>query len=202
MAWAYGFRDKRAGFGTTKARRKMNTIQSRTQSDYFAASLLVKPSVEAPAARPPEPKNDPLPDRWSWLGKLAPLVRYPFAFCIGVAATLAWQSYGDAPRGKTAPAALAASQQQFNAMSHDLDAVRQGIDRIAAALAASEEQTRRSVDQLAAGHEWMTRDFSSKLDAVEHNILEKISAPPPRPAPPRNPAPRPAQAPMVHSGIP
>lgn len=181
----------------------MNTMQSRTQPEFFAASLLVKPSVEAPAARPPELRNDPVPDKWSWLGKLAPLVGYPFAFFIGITTTLAWQSYGDAARGKIAPAALSASQQQFNAMSLDVDAVRQGIDRIATDLAASEEQMRRGVDQLAASHEWMTRDFSTKLDAVERNILDKVSAPPPRPAPTRNPVPRPPQqAPMVHSGIP
>lgn len=176
----------------------MNTIQSPTQREYFAASLLVKPSVEAPAARSANPKNDRLPERWAWLGKLAPLARYPIAFFIGVTTAVAWQSYGGAAREKIAP-----YQQQFEAMSVDLDAVRQGIDRIAADLAANQEQMRRSVDQLAAGHEWMSRDFSSKLEAVEHTILDKVSAPPPRPAPaaPRNPVQRPPQAPIAHSGI-
>jgi hypothetical protein len=176
----------------------MTTMQSPTQPEYFAASLLVKPSVEAPAARSANLKNDRRPERWSWLGKLAPLARYPLAFFFGVTATVAWQSYGGVAREKIAP-----YQQQFNAMSLDLDAVRQGIDRIAADLAASQDQMRRSVDQLAAGHEWMSRDFSSKLDAVEHTILDKVSAPPPRPAPapPRSPVQRPPQAPIAHPGI-
>jgi hypothetical protein len=178
----------------------MNTMHSRTQPDFLAASLLAKPSVEAPAARPPDLENEQLPDRWWRLGKFALLLRYPIAFFVGVTTTLAWQSYGDAARGKIAPPAPSAYQQQFNAMSLDLDAVRQGVDRIATGLAANQEQMRRSVDQLTAGHEWMTRDFSSKLEAVEHNILDKIPAP--RPPAPRNPVARPPQTPMVHSGIP
>jgi hypothetical protein len=85
-------------------------------------------------------------------------------------------------------------------MSLDLDAVRQSIDRIA----ASQEQITRVVSQLAAGQEWMTRDFDGKLHAVEQNILDKISIPPrrPAPAPARNPVLRPSQTPMVRSDIP
>ena len=181
----------------------MNTIQSPTP-ELFAASLRVKPAVEAPAARSANLKNDRRPDSWLWLSKLALLVRYVVAFFIGVTTALAWQSYGDAARETIAPTAPSSNQQQFNAMSLDLDAMRQGIDRIVTGLAASQEQMKRSVDQLAAGQEWMTRDFSSKLEAVEHHILDKIPVPPPRPAPapPRNPVQRPAQVPMVHSGIP
>jgi hypothetical protein len=80
-------------------------------------------------------------------------------FCIGVAATSAWQSYGDAAREMIAssfpklgwlalqptpvaqnspdanpPIAAAApspDQQQVNAVSLDLDEVRQSVDRIA-----------------------------------------------------------------------
>ncbi len=184
----------------------MNTMPSHTQSEFFAASLLVKPSVEAPAVRPADLKNDQFPNRWSWLGKLDPLAftRYLIAFFIGVTATLAWQSYGDAAREMIAPAASSPDQSQLNAMSLDLDAVRQSIDRIATSFAASQEQMKRSVDQLAAGQKWMTRDFNSKLQAVEQNILDKISMPPPRPAPApaRNPVLRPSQAPMVRSDIP
>ncbi len=182
----------------------MNTMQSPTQPKFFAGSLLAKPSVEAPAARTVNLKNDRLRDRWSWLGKLGPLGRYLIAFFIGVTAALAWQSFGDPAREIFAPTAPSLYQRQFSAMSLDLDAVRQGIDRIATGLAASQEQMRHSVEQLSASHEWMMRDFSSKLEAVEHNILDKISVPPqrPAPAPPRNPVQRPPQVPMVHSGIP
>lgn len=181
----------------------MNTMQSPTP-EFLAATLRVKPAVEAPAARPANLKNERLPVRWSWLGKLAPVVGYLVAFFIGATTTLAWQSYGDAARGMIAPTAPSPYQEQFNAMSLDLDALRQGIDRIATGLADSQEEMKRSAEQLAASREWMTRDFSSKLQAVEHNILDKISVPPPRPAPapPRSPVQRPAQVPMVHSGIP
>jgi hypothetical protein len=184
----------------------MNTTQNPTPPEFFAASLLVKPSAEAPAGRPPNPNRDRLPERWSWVSKLAPLAlaSYLIAYFIGVATPLAWQSYGGAAREMIAPTARAPFQQQLNAISLDLGAMRQGIDRIAANLDANQEQMRRSLDQLAAGHESITRDFSSKLEAVEHDILDKISVPAqrPAPAPPRNPVARPSQVPMVRSGIP
>src|SRR5258707_9737696 len=58
----------------------------------------------------------------SWLGKLAPLVfaRYLITFFVGVAATLAWQSYRDATREQTIAAAPAS-----------LDLVRQSVDNLA-----------------------------------------------------------------------
>jgi hypothetical protein len=44
---------------------------------------------------------------------------------------------------------------------------------------------RQKVDQLAAhvaaGQEQMTRDFATKLQAAEQDILDKISVPPPQP---------------------
>jgi hypothetical protein len=184
----------------------MNTTQSPTQPEFFAASLLVKPSAEAPAGRPANPKGDRLPERWSWVSRLAPLAlsRAPYliAFFIGVAATLAWQSYGGRATEMIAPTARSSSQEQFNAISLDLNAIRQGIDRIATNLDANQDLMRRSVDQLATSHEWITRDFSSKLEAVEHNILDKVSVPAQRPAPAPRPVARPSQVPMVRSGIP
>ncbi len=147
--------------------------------------------------------------------------------CVGVAAILAWQSYGDAARriiassypqldwlapraapiaysahGTTGPAAQAAAspdQQRLNAMSLDLDAIRQSVDRIAITqeqitrnvdqLTARQERMTRNVDQLAAGQERMTREIS-KLQAVEQQIKS-------RPALARNSVPRSAPAPMV-----
>jgi hypothetical protein len=49
---------------------------------------------------------------------------------------------------------------------------------------------RQSVDQLAAGQEQMTREIT-KLRAAKQDILDKISAPPPRSAaaPARKPDP-------------
>jgi len=122
-------------------------------------------------------------------------MRFLMAVCVGIAATLAWQSYGDAARqivansypqlawlapeaavAQTAPATPAppiASQ----AMSFDLAALRQ------------------RVDQIAAGQDRLTRDITARLQAAEQGILDKISAPPPQPAaaPARKPGPPPLQ---------
>jgi septal ring factor EnvC (AmiA/AmiB activator) len=149
-------------------------------------------------------------------------------FCSGVAATLAWQSYGDAARqviaksypqlGWLAPratpiaysahdtiglAAQAATSpdQRLSAMSLDLDAMRQNVDRIAITqeqitrnvdqLTAGQQRMTRNVDQLTAGQERMTREIS-KLQAVEQQ-----SKPRPAPAPARKPVSRSAGAPTA-----
>ena len=138
--------------------------------------------------------------------------RFLIIFCIGVAATLVWQSYGDAARemiassspqlrwlapqtvaqtapdmvAPTAPSTPSPDVQQLKAMSLGLAAVRQ------------------SVDQLAAGQQQMATDIA-KLQADEQDILHKMtSAPLPRPAaaPARKPVPPTpvvsSQAPPVH----
>ena len=114
-------------------------------------------------------------------------MRFLVGCCVGIAATLAWQSYGDPARAiiassypelgwlapqsaiaqtvasATVPAGASLDPKQMKAISLDLTAVRQ------------------KVDQLTAGQEKMARDFT-KLQAAEQGILDKISAPPPRPA--------------------
>ena len=128
-------------------------------------------------------------------------MRFLIAFCVGVAATLAWQSYGDVARevvaskypqlgwlapeaavAQTAPATIvppitSPDQQELKAMSSDLAALRQ------------------RVDQIAAGQDRSTRDITAKLQAAEQDILDKISAPPPQQAaaPARKSAPPPLQ---------
>ena len=218
----------------------MSAMPSPAQSEFYAGLLPVEPSVQAPAIRPTALENDPPPITQQSLRKRASraLARFLITFCIGVAAALAWQSYGDAARqiiassypqlGWLAPqaepvaqdapdvialarAATSLDQQKFDAVSLDLDAVRQRIDRIATSIAAGQEQMTRSVDgitahlqqitrsfdELAAGQEQMTREIT-KLQAVEQYVLYKNSEPPPRPstAPARNPVPRPSQAPV------
>ena len=85
--------------------------------------------------------------------------------------------------------------------------MRQDIDKIAASIAAIQEQISRSTDriateqiarsvaQLTAGQEQMTREIT-KLQAVEQYVLYKSSEPPPRPVPTpmRNPVLRPLPA--------
>jgi hypothetical protein len=126
--------------------------------------------------------------------------RFLITFCLGIAATLAWQSYGDRARGIIAnlspqlgwlapqaalaqPAAATAAvatpsvdQQEFKAISLNLAAVRQRVDQLAA--------------QVAAGQDQVTRDFTMKLQAAEQDILGKLPATAQQPpaAPARRPA--------------
>src|SRR5258708_20879315 len=109
---------------------QMNARPRPTQSQFFEDSSLLKPSAEAPAIRliddqfpswqPSVGKLVPL-DRVSKLGRLEPpaFARYLITFSIGVAVALAWQSYGNATREATS----------LKAISLDIDAVRQTIDR-------------------------------------------------------------------------
>jgi hypothetical protein len=102
-------------------------------------------------------------------GGEVPMMRFLITFCVGVFATLAWQSYGDAAReriansypqlgwlapeaavAQTAPATIvppitSPDQQELKAMSSDLAALRQ------------------RVDQIAAGQDRITRDITVKL---------------------------------------
>jgi len=175
--------------------------------------LIETPPVRpAETIHPADLKSDRSAGRRPSLWKRAPLAvaRFVIMFGAGAAATLAWQSYGDtaremianaspqlgwmapqdAPVGQNAadPAAPGASppDQQLNAVSVDLDAVRQSVDKIV----ASQAQMTRTVDQLAAGQEQMAREIS-KLQAIEQYMLYKNSEPP-RPAAPAPGAPKPA----------
>jgi hypothetical protein len=61
---------------------------------------------------------------------------------------------------------------ELKAMSTDLAAVRQSVDQLAAQFVARQEEMRREITELHA----------TEQDILA-NILDKISAPPPRPAP-------------------
>jgi len=180
----------------------MSTMPSHTQPEFSAPSFLVKPSVEAFSIPPAELKNDqPHNGRPSFRKRTSlAFAYYMIVFSIGVAATLAWQIYGDAARRLIAAAASTSDQQQLNAISLDLDAVRRSIDGLAigigTSIATSQEQTTRSIDQLTAGLERMTHEIA-KLQAVEQYVLHKNSESPPHPAPAPTPMSRPSQAPPV-----
>jgi hypothetical protein len=137
------------------------------------------------------------------------LTRVLITFCVGAAAILAWKSYGDVARRiiasfhsqlgwlapRTAPIAYSTpDQQRFNAISVDLDAIRQIVDRIA----VTQEHITRSVDQLTGSQEQMMREIS-KLQAAEQQKRGKNSEPllPPAPALARKPVPRSAQTSTV-----
>jgi hypothetical protein len=173
-----------------------------TQSEFFEDSSLLRPSVEAPAIRLVDLRNEQFPswrhslgnlDPLGSLGRLEPLAyaRYLIAFSIGLAVALAWQSYG----GATREAAV------LKAISLDRDAVRQSIDRIATSVAASQDEMRRSIersiDRIAAGQAQAEREISD-MQTVEQYLLDRISTFPPRPAPTTasKPVPRSPQVPI------
>lgn len=152
---------------------KMSSVRGSAHSKFYAGLLPIEPSDEF--VRPATLENGPLPRR-NPLRKRAwrALTGFLMAFFTGVAAGLAWHSYGDATRqmiansylqlGGLAPGrapsaqnapdrvALAASaapyldQQQLDAMLRDLHALRQSVEQIA----ASQEQITRSIDQIVA----------------------------------------------------
>jgi hypothetical protein len=132
------------------------------------------------------------------------LMRLVIMFCLGVAVTLAWQSYGNAAReliansspqlswlaprtavaqtastDTIAPTTSSPDPQELKAMSADLAAVRQKVDQLAAQVADSQEQ--------------MVRDFAAKLQAAEQDILATMPSPQPAVAPVHKPVSPPLQ---------
>src|SRR5258706_3701289 len=84
----------------------MNSKLSLALSEFSKGRWATEPSDEPPL----HPNELNLVMRLRvWLDKLAPLAfaRDLITFFVGVAATLAWQSYPDAPREQTRPAAPA-----------------------------------------------------------------------------------------------
>jgi hypothetical protein len=168
----------------------MNAMPSPVQTEFPADESmdpgdLVHDSFPAPAGQ-----RYPEPVRRRSSSRIALLT----TFFIGVAVTVAWYSFGGPVREaiagmspqlawvapQPAPAAVAAPDpaapsldQQLSAASQDIDAVRQNVDRIAAA----QQEIVRSIGQLTAGQEQMTKEIT-KLQAVEQYILYKNSEPP------------------------
>ena len=166
-----------------------------TLPSEFSANLSTRPSRDAIIQRPS-------------LGRRASrgLARFLIIFCTGVAATLAWQSYGDAAREmiansypqlswlapQAAPLAQTASDTPAPAPSATPSPEQQQLKEMSLAFATM----RQSVDKLAAGQQQMA-DGIAKLTADQQQLLQKISAPPPRPAaaPARKPVPLPSSEP-------
>jgi hypothetical protein len=156
--------------------------QAVSTGDVLPANLLAKATDP-----PPDLESDRFPDERSFVGKraLIPLVRFLIVFCIGVGATLAWQSYaaremiassypqlsGLAPQtepvaqsepdaiGLASPVASYPDQQQPNATLLDLDALRQTIDRIATGIASSQGRMTSSADRMATTQEQIARSI-------------------------------------------
>ncbi len=112
------------------------------RSEFSKSPLATEPSSNSPLQ--PAVRNLITRARL-WLGKLVPFafVRFLMIFFIGVAATLAWQSYAGGARkaiaswsphlGWLAPAAApaGASPERLKATSVALAAVRQSVDKLA-----------------------------------------------------------------------
>jgi hypothetical protein len=171
----------------------MNSGLSLARSKFAESRWATDLSADMP---PPHPSElNQVPSVKSSLRKLASLAitRVLTAFCIGVGATLAWQSYGDAGRemiarsspklawlapqaAQTTSAASAGASPDLNqlkAMSRDLAAVRQSVDKLAAEI--------------------------TKLQATKQGTPDRTSAPPPAAvgAPGRKPVPPAAQTPQA-----
>jgi len=170
---------------------------SPTQSEISRATLPVKKLVEVVTFDPANLKIGQPQSERPRLGKRV-LLALPITLCIGVAATLAWQSRGDAAKKAIAsafpqlgwlapqaapvtqntpdifvPAASAApspDQQQLTAMPLDLDAVRQSVDQIA----AGQAQMTRSVERIAVGQEQMARTVG-QLAAGQEQLTREIT---------------------------
>src|SRR5262249_25468722 len=131
------------------------------------------------------------------------LVRFLVPCCLGVAATLAWQSYGDAAKETVAtftaqngwsvawlsPARPETAQSAPVAQSAGLApsppaapaSDSQPVKTMTLGLAATLTTMRDRVDQLAAGQKDTANEIA-KLQATEQEIQHKISTLMPRPA--------------------
>jgi hypothetical protein len=150
----------------------MSSTPSPTQSGFSAGPRPTKASVDATPV-PADPKNDRIAIKQLSLGERTSLaIVFLISFGTVVAAVLASRSSREmiavqqaesvpqtAP-DVTAPVAPATSSSD---LERQLEAVSLGLVAV-----------RQSVDQLAAGQEQMKRDIA--------DILDKMSAPPPRPA--------------------
>jgi hypothetical protein len=168
----------------------------------------LRPRPVEVAEEPPPPPRRPLGRR-----ALRRFLRVMITLGVGVVGTLAWQTFGDdarqmmamgypdqlgwiapqaaptapatpsapAPLASAAPAVPSSDQQQLNSLSLNLAAVRQSVEQLATQVASAQQQ--------------MSGDIA-RLQASEQDILNKIAAPPPRPAPvaARKPPPPPPPA--------
>jgi hypothetical protein len=175
----------------------MSSTSNAARSELSAARWANRQSVD-PDLRSIDPDVNRVSARRPPPAKRASraFARILLTFCFGVAATLAWQSYGGVARAMiasvspqlgwlaplpasdetTAAAVASLDPQQLNSMAAALDVVRRNVDQLAAQLAVSQQQLAREI---------------TKLQLAEQDILDKVSASAAKPAtvPVRKPAP-------------
>jgi hypothetical protein len=111
------------------------------------------------------------------------LTRFFIAVLIGVGGTLAWQSHGDAAREMVVARAptlawlLSVSTTKSPAVAATAPDPVQQLEPLASNLYI----VRRGVEQLAAQQEQMARNIAT-LQAVNDDIRQKVSSPPPSPS--------------------
>jgi hypothetical protein len=151
------------------------------RSDQCVGTRPMKPSIRSP--RPSRP-NDTASDRPS-IGRriFRTIARFFIAVLIGIGATLAWQSHGDAAREMVVARApslgwlLSVSTTKSPAVAATAPDPVQQLEPLASNL----DVVRRSVEQLAAKQEQMAQNIAT-LQAVEEDIRQKVSSPPPSPS--------------------
>lgn len=110
--------------------------------------------------------------------------RFVVTVAIGVGGTLAWQAYGDQVREK-----LAATYPQLAWMAPHLvssstgaaspsgRALEQQIQDMSLSLATMRQRVEQLSLQVANGQDQLSRDISARLQASEHDILDRIGSP-------------------------
>jgi hypothetical protein len=140
----------------------------------------MKPSVRSP--RPSGLKDDHIASERPSIGRrmLRALTGFCVAVLIGVGATLAWQSHGDAARNMVVARApwlgwlLSVSTTKSPALAATAPDPGQQLEPLASNL----NVVRRSVEQLAAKQEQMAQNIAT-LQAVADDIRQGMSTTPP-----------------------
>jgi hypothetical protein len=143
----------------------------------------MKPSVRSP--RPSGLKDDHIASDRPSIGRriFHTLTRFIIAVLIGVSATLAWQSHGDAARDMVVARApllgwlFSVSTTKSPAVAATAPDPAQQLEPLASNL----DVVRRSVEQLAAKQEQMAQNIAT-LQAVADDIRQRMSTPPSSPS--------------------
>ena len=123
------------------------------------------------------------------------VTRFVIVVLIGVGGTLGWQAYGD--MAKEMLAARAPEQAwllSYLPATNPPAAVAANPALQLEPLVSNLEFVRRSVEQLALKQEQMARNIAA-LQAVDEDIRQKVSSPPPAPVQPAAAIPQPKPAP-------
>ncbi len=167
----------------TSSGRPARDVDAR--SDQRIGIRPMKPSIRSP--RPSSLKDDRVASDRPSIGRriFRTLTRFFIAVLIGIGATLAWQSHGDAAREMVVARApllgwlLSVSTTKSPAVAATAPDPLQQLEPLASNL----DVVRRSVEQLAAKQEQLAQSLAT-LQAVQEDIRQKVSSPPPSPSQP------------------